>query len=118
LAIFTVRLTNENVSLQNLTPVYSVTAFAIGQLDRAITAYLRHYPNVEVELMTSERMVDLVDEGFDLAVRIAKQLSPGLIGRRLAPVRIVVCASLDYLKTHGAPSSPEELVHHNCLFYS
>lgn len=98
--------------------ITTATAFAIGQLDRAITAYLRRYPNVEVELMTSERMVDLVDEGFDLAVRIAKQLSPGLIARRLAPVRIVVCASPDYLKTHGTPASPEELVHHNCLFYS
>jgi DNA-binding transcriptional LysR family regulator len=94
------------------------SGFAIGHLDRAINAYLQRYPNVEIDLMTSERMVDLVDEGFDLAVRIAKQLPPGLIARRIAPVGIVTCASPAYLKTHGTPATPEELVNHNCLFYS
>ncbi|MEJ2380154.1 MAG: LysR family transcriptional regulator, partial [Gammaproteobacteria bacterium] len=98
--------------------ISTATGFAIGHLDRAIIAYLQRYPNVEVDLINSERMIDLVDEGFDLAIRVAKQLSPGLIARRLAPVNIAVCASPEYLKRHGTPTSPEELLEHNCLFYS
>lgn len=90
----------------------------IGHLDQAIAVYLQRYPNVEIDVMTSERFVDLVDEGYDLALRVAKQIAPGLIARRIAPVNIAVCASPEYLKAHGTPQSPEELVEHNCLFYS
>lgn len=98
--------------------VSTATGFAIDHLDRAIIAYLQRYPNVEVDLMNNERMVDLIDEGFDLALRIAKQLSPGLIARRIAPVHIAACASPAYLKAHGTPISPDALSEHNCLFYS
>jgi DNA-binding transcriptional LysR family regulator len=98
--------------------ITTASGFAIDHLDRAVAAYLRRHPNVEIDLMTGERMVDLVDEGFDLAIRIAKQLPPGLIARRIAPVRIYVCASPAYLAAHGTPQTPEELVDHNCLFYS
>jgi len=98
--------------------ISAATGFSIGHLDQAIVAYLQRYPNVEIDLINSERIVDLVDEGFDLAIRVAQQLSPGLIARRLAPVHIVVCASPAYLKAHGTPASPAELMDHNCLFYS
>lgn len=98
--------------------ISTATGFAIGHLDHAIIAYLQRFPNVEVDLINSERMVDLVDEGYDLAIRVAKQLPPGLIARRLAPVNIAVCASPDYLKARGTPTSPEELREHNCLFFS
>jgi len=98
--------------------ISTASGFAFGHLDHAIIAYLQRYPNVEVDLINSERMVDLVDEGFDLAIRVAKQISPGLIARRIAAVHIAVCASPDYLKEHGTPASPEDLLEHNCLFYS
>lgn len=98
--------------------ISTATGLAIGHLDHAIIAYLRRYPKVEVDLINSERMVDLVDEGYDLAIRVANQLPPGLIARRLAPVRIYACASPAYLKAHGTPQTPEQLSEHNCLFYS
>jgi len=98
--------------------ISAATGFSIGHLDQAIVAYLQRYPNVEIDLINSERIVDLVDEGFDLAIRVAQQLSPGLIARRLAPVHIALCASPAYLKAHGTPASPAELLDHNCLFYS
>jgi DNA-binding transcriptional LysR family regulator len=99
--------------------VTTPSIFGARYLDRAIADYVQRYPGMEVDLSLSERLVDLVDEGFDLAVRIAtKEVAPGLIARRIAPVRMVACASPAYLKKHGMPESPEELAGHNCLFYA
>lgn len=98
--------------------ITTASGFGIDHLDRAVIAYLQSFPNVEIKVMTSERFVDLLDEGFDLAVRIAKQIAPGLIARRIAPVDIIVYASPEYRKLHDTPASPRELVEHNCLFYS
>ena len=93
------------------------SSLGLGHLDRAIVDYLQRFPNVEVDVMTSERFVDIIDEGFDLALRVAQQISPGLIARRIAPVSIVTCASPEYLRAHGTPGSPNDLMEHNCLFY-
>jgi DNA-binding transcriptional LysR family regulator len=70
---------------------------------------------VHIALTLSERAVNLVDEGFDLAIRIASLEDSSLAARKLAPNRRVVCASPGYLARHGMPSTPAELVHHNCL---
>lgn len=98
--------------------VASSIGFGVGHLDRAIAAWLQHHPGVEVDLTLSERKVDLVEDGFDLAVRVAAQIDPGLVARRLAPVRTVVCASPAYLKKHGTPAAPDDLVHHNCITFA
>ena len=92
--------------------------FGVPHLGRAITEYLRRYPGVEVELTLNERAVDLVEEGFDLSVRIAAQIDPGLVARRLTGVRTVACASPGYLKKRGMPESPEQLIGHNCMTYA
>jgi len=93
------------------------SSLGLGHLDRAINDYLQRFPNVEIDVMTSERIVDIIDEGFDLALRVTKDITPGLIARRIAPVSIIVCASPDYLKAYGTPESPDDLAEHNCLFY-
>jgi DNA-binding transcriptional LysR family regulator len=87
------------------------------QLVGAISDYLRRYPAVQVDLSINERIVDLVEEGFDLAVRVARQVDPGLITRQLTRSRTLLCAAPSYLMNHPAPQSPEELANHNCLFY-
>jgi len=93
--------------------------FGTFHLGRAIAEFAQRHPGVEVDLSMSERLVDLVDEGFDLAVRVAtSDLAAGLVARRLGPVRMVACASPAYLKKHGMPKSPEALVDHNCIFYA
>jgi len=66
----------------------------------------------------NDRFVDLVEEGFDIAVRIARRIDPGLIARPIATARVVACASPAYLAKHGAPKSPAELERHNCLTYA
>jgi DNA-binding transcriptional LysR family regulator len=93
------------------------TSVVLGSrhLDRLLAEYLRRYPGVEIDLALNDRVVDLVEEGFDLALRMAKQVAPGLIARRLARVPILACAGPHYLKKHGTPRSPEELAGHNCL---
>jgi len=91
--------------------------FGIPHLARAITEYLQRYPGMEVELTLNERAVDLVEEGFDLSVRIAAQIDPGLVARRLTGARTVACASPGYLKKRGMPESPEQLIGHNCMTY-
>lgn len=92
--------------------------FGVRHMDRAITEYLQRYPGVEVDLTLNDRVVDLVEEGFDLAVRVAKQIDPGLVARRLTRARTVACASPGYLKRHGTPNSPEQLTGHNCLTFA
>jgi len=63
----------------------------------------------------NDRYVDLVEEGFDVAERIGAMEDSSLIARRLAPVKIVICATPDYLKQHGAPRTPQDLRNHDCI---
>jgi DNA-binding transcriptional LysR family regulator len=80
-----------------------------------VPEFARRFPKVQLALSLSDRNVNLVDEGFDLAVRIADLADSSLAARRLAPNRRVVCASPEYLRKHGAPRAPQDLADHNCL---
>ena len=93
-------------------------SFGITQLGPALADYLSSYPEVVVDVRLDDRMVDLVDEGFDLALRVGALKDSSLIVRRLAPVRFVLCASAGYVKQYGAPRQPDDLSSHRCLFYS
>jgi DNA-binding transcriptional LysR family regulator len=93
-------------------------SFGLRHLGPAIDAFLRDHPQVEFDLDLNDRQVDLLAEGFDLAVRIAELRDSTLIARRLAPGRMVVCASPAYLARHGTPGSAAELADHACLVYS
>jgi DNA-binding transcriptional LysR family regulator len=98
--------------------VTSSVAFGVRHLGWAITEYLQKYPGVHVDVTLNDRTVDLIEEGFDLAIRVTSQIDPGLIARRLTRARIVTCASPGYLKKHGTPKIPAELAGHNCLSYA
>jgi DNA-binding transcriptional LysR family regulator len=75
------------------------------------------YPDISIHLTVTSRMVDLVEEGFDLAIRFIVVTDSNLILRRLATFRLVVCGSPDYLAKHGQPEHPSDLARHNCLIY-
>ena len=98
--------------------VASSHAFGIRHLGSAIAEYLQGYPGVKVDVTLNDRVVDLVEEGFDLGIRVGTKIDPGLVARKLARARMVACASPGYLRKHGAPKSPEELAGHNCLSYA
>lgn len=98
-----------------------VTApMSFGQLRLAdkIAAYAKRYPRVAIELSLSDRVVDLVEEGYDLAVRIGRLADSSLLSRRIGSMRIVVCAAPAYLDARGRPQAPQDLEPHECLRYS
>jgi DNA-binding transcriptional LysR family regulator len=102
------------------TPMGRVTVSApllFGRLHVAplLPAFLARYPDVSVDLLLVDRVVNLIDEGIDIAVRIAPLADSTLIARRLGQVRRVVCASPAYLKHYGTPRKPADLRAHNCL---
>lgn len=93
-------------------------SFGLLHLAPAIVRFLERHPAVEIDIALNDRYVDLVDEGFDVAVRIGRLRDSSLIARRLAPNRRVVCASPAYFARHGEPVVPEDLTRHNCLIYT
>jgi DNA-binding transcriptional LysR family regulator len=83
-----------------------------------LTEYMTRYPELSVELTMGERMVDLVEEGFDLAIRATVPAHSSLVIRQLSAWRHVPCCSPGYLETHAAPRTPADLAQHNCLRYA
>jgi DNA-binding transcriptional LysR family regulator len=93
-------------------------SFGLHRLGPVVADYAREYPQVKLDLSLSDRRVDLVDEGFDLAIRIGRLPESGLIARRLGSERSIIVASPAYLERHGVPESPADLARHVCLGYS
>lgn len=83
-----------------------------------IKEFLDSYPDVKVILSMDDRIVSLVDGGYDVGIRIGELENSSLIAKRIAECKSVLCASPEYLETHGTPSKPEDLSHHNCINYS
>ncbi|GAA6168637.1 LysR family transcriptional regulator [Sessilibacter corallicola] len=81
----------------------------------ALTAFFERYPNLHVDLSLSDSIIDMVEGGFDVAIRDAALNDSTLIARKLAPVDRIVCASPDYLAKHGEPKVPQDLLHHQCV---
>lgn len=80
--------------------------------------FLRKNPKVTLDVVLSDRVVDLVEEGYDLAIRISQSPHPTLIARKLATTRMVLCASPQYLKRRGTPKRIEDLAQHDVISYS
>jgi len=95
--------------------VSAPVSFGEMHLTAAVARFLAHYPDISVDLRLTDRFVDLVDEGVDLAIRISELADSSLISRRLGPARIVACAAPPYLEQHGLPDHPHDLVNHDCI---
>lgn len=93
-------------------------SFGRLHLAPAIPGFLERYPHVTVEMTMDDRIIDLVEDGYDLALRIGRLADSSLVARRIAVSQMVICASPDYLDKHGTPTTPADLAHHNCLIYS
>ena len=92
--------------------------FAELHLSAAIREFLRRYPQLQVELVLTDSIVDLVDHGFDVAIRIGQLEDSSLLARRLASSAIVTCASPEYLARRGVPHTPEQLAQHELVLDS
>lgn len=93
-------------------------SFSVLHLAPALSEFQRRFPLVELELELNDRVVDLVDEGFDMAIRIGKLADSTLVARRIAPACLALTASAAYLKRAGTPVHPSDLSAHNLLIYT
>jgi len=98
--------------------VSAPVTFGIQYLAPLWGKFLALHPKVTLDVSLSDRTVDLVEEGYDLAIRIGNTPHPTLIGRKLAASRVVLCASPVYLEKHGEPRHPHELAGHDVISYS
>lgn len=93
-------------------------SYGLREFARVLPDFRARYPGLRLDIDLSDRTVDLVNEGIDVAVRIGASPAPNLIARKIAPVRIVVCAAPSYLARRGFPQLPEDLAGHDTLAYS
>ena len=98
--------------------VTAPVSFGVHALTPAIADYLELHRQVEVDLALNDRVVDLIEESFELAIRIGALADSSLIAYPLAPYRMLVCAAPDYLERCGVPREPSELATRNCLGFA
>lgn len=94
------------------------TSFGLRWLQPALTRFMERWPGLRVEISFNDRTIDLLADGFDLAIRGGRLADSTLVARRLAPFFGVVAASPAYLARRGRPEQPGDLLHHDCLDYS
>lgn len=92
--------------------------FGVMHLAPLWGVFAARHPRLSLDISLNDRLVDLVEEGYDLAIRITNLADSQLVSRKLATTRMIVCASLDYLKKHGTPVHPADLAGHRIISYS
>lgn len=107
---------SQSATPRGLVRVSMPKAFGRQMVHPLMPAFLARYPEVDVQLIITDRTVDLFEESVDLAIRITDAPPPGLAGRPLATIRHLVCASPQYLAAHGTPAHPRDLAQHSCLY--
>lgn len=103
---------------QGMLKINAPVSFSTLHLSPLIQDFKQHFPNVGIDLHLNDRVVDVVEEGFDLALRIGRLKSSSLIAKKIAPVRLVLCASSKYLSKNGIPKHPNDLKPEDFLRYS
>lgn len=93
-------------------------SFGVKHVAPLIAPYLEKFPEVQIDATVSDRRIDLIEEGIDLAIRIGATLDPGLVARRLGSDHLMICAAPSYLARRGTPTRPEQLEQHDCALYS
>lgn len=93
-------------------------AFATLHVARALPEFLALYPEVQIDLTLGDRFFELAEEGYDLAIRIARDLPPNMVARPIAPINRVVCGTPQYFARHGVPTTPQDLAAHDCVVYT
>ncbi len=100
---------------QGMLKISAPTSFGRMHIAPYLGKYMKLHPEVSINLVLSDEMVDIVGEGFDLAIRIGRLKDSSLVARRLAPVERYLVASRDYVRRNGAPNTIEDLSSHTCL---
>lgn len=93
-------------------------AFGMHQLVPALPRFLERYPDIELDITVTDRLVDLVEEGADVAIRTGALRDSTLVAKKICDMHRTICASPAYLKKHGTPKTPRDLLNHNCISIS
>ncbi len=109
---------DSSTSLQGTINMAAPLSFGLSHLSSAIDSFVKQHPELTINIDFSDRQVDLVEEGLDLAFRIAELKDSSLIARKISPIKLILCASPDYLKEHGTPETPDDLKNHKLLHYN
>lgn len=112
------QISSVHTELRGTIRIAAPLSFGILHLSPVLNDFLKDHAELNLDLDLDDRLVNLMDEGVDLAIRIGRLDDSSLVARRLAPARLVLCASPDYLASHGEPSHPGELARHQGLSYS
>lgn len=107
-----------NVEASGTMRINAPVSFGIHHLASLWPAFMQQHPQVALDITLNDRVVDLFEEGYDLAVRIGQLPSSSMISRKLASTRMQLCATAQYLARHGTPEHPNDLIHHQVLSYS
>lgn len=111
-------ITSRSGAASGLLRINAPVTFGIRHLAPLWGGFRDRYPKVKLDVTLTDRVVDLIEEGYDMAIRIATLPSSTLISKRLASTRMVLCASPEYIKERGAPQRPAELATHAVISYS
>ena len=111
-------ITSRSDAASGLLRINAPFTFGILHLAPLWGAFMALHPKVTLDVTLADRLVDLVDEGYDVAIRIATLESSTLVSKRLATTRMVLCASPKYLARRGTPQHPSELARHSVISYS
>ena len=109
------RVGRRRVAPQGLIRVKATFGFGRRHVAPALLEFVRRYPEVQVQLDVSDRPLNLVEDGYDIGIRVGAPGDTALVARKLAPNHRVVCGAPSYLRAHGAPQTPRELAAHDCL---
>lgn len=111
-------ITSRSEAASGLLRINAPFTFGVLHLAPLWGAFKAQHPKVELDVTLADRLVDLVEEGYDVAIRIATLENSTLVSKRLATTRIVLCASPQYLEQHGTPIHPSDLAHHQVISYT
>jgi len=109
------QITGQSKTPHGLLRVTTSLAFATHQLAPVIGEFLERFPQLQLELLPTDRVVDMVAEGVDIAIRIGRLADSSFMVRKIGEDKRLICAAPSYLARRGTPRRPEELVRHNCI---
>jgi DNA-binding transcriptional LysR family regulator len=112
------QLGDMHTQAQGTLRIAAPVSFAMHHLGKPMAEFQQQHPGIKLDLQLNDRKVDILEEGFDIALRIGHLKSSSFIAKRLAPVRLILCASPGYLNKRGRPTQPDDLKYHDILNYS
>lgn len=109
------QVSNQSAELRGLLRISAPVSYASMVLAPALNAFMSQHPNLDVSVDVDNRLVDIIGEGYDMAIRITSNPEPGLVARKLSDSPLIYCCSKAYAQQYGIPQAPAQLKNHRCI---